>query len=135
MLCIFKRNKEEINFVCCSMIDYRELMCRVDGNTDLLKQIIKLFLKTAPVLIMRIEEGIRSNNGRQVQHAAHLLKGMISNFAAHTVTATAKEIEENAKCGDLSKSVFLLQSLKEELTLLDKDLDHLANEKNPACLS
>lgn len=123
-----------MNTVCCSMIDYQELMYRVDGNKELLKQIIKLFLKTSPVLIMRIEDGIKRNDGRQVQHAAHLLKGMIGNFAAHSVMETAKAVEEKAKIDDFCNADALVQTLKKEISILEKALSDLGNEQNQPIL-
>jgi two-component system, sensor histidine kinase and response regulator len=116
------------------MIDYQELMYRVDGNKDLLNQIIKLFLKTSPVLLMRIEDGIKRSDSRQVQHAAHLLKGMIGNFAAHSVMEKAKAVEDKAKTDDFCETDILFQTLKRELAVLEKALSDLGNEQNQTVL-
>ena len=84
----------------CSLINYQDVLYRVDGNTELLQKIVDLYMKLSPSLLLRIEEGIQEQNGLQVRQAAHNLKGMVSNFAALPVIEAILNVEKMGESED-----------------------------------
>ncbi len=116
-------------------INYQELIYRVNGNFALLNQIVALFFKIYPDLLKRLEEGIAKSDGRQVRHAAHTLKGMISNFAASTVVDAVRALEMVGESGDFSHVDELLDVFKEKLSELNAVLHSIQVNENQSIAS
>ncbi len=114
----------------CFSINRQELLQRVDGNLDLLAKIVKLFTKITPVLLMRIEDGIKRNDRKQIKQAAHNLKGMVSNFSANSVVEAAEAVEMLGETRDFSQANELLDTLKTELITLSHALQNMHVEEN-----
>lgn len=116
----------------CSPINHQELMNRVDGNVNLLDQMVKLFFKVSPVLIMRIEDGILRHDVEQVRHAAHNLKGMVSNFASSAIVDTIQTIESIGESKDFSNADALIQALKNQWDDLSQALQEIKHNNSCA---
>lgn len=116
-------------------INYQELMFRVNGNFALLNQIVSLFFKIYPDLLKRLEEGIDKNDGRQVRHAAHTLKGMISNFAATTVVDSIRALEMMGENCDFSHADELMATFKDKLLELNAALHSIQVHENQSIAS
>ena len=57
-------------------------MGRLDGDVDLLAEIVGELLPNSPRLLSGIETAIESGSIEGLQRAAHSLKGAVGNFAA-----------------------------------------------------
>jgi HPt (histidine-containing phosphotransfer) domain-containing protein len=100
-------------------VDLEGALERMDGNRELLADMANFFLEDSPDLLDRIQQGLANSQAKNVQHAAHALKGLASNFGAARTVHLAKTIEHLAGDEDLaSVSKFMpeLERCVEELS-------------------
>jgi CheY-like chemotaxis protein/HPt (histidine-containing phosphotransfer) domain-containing protein len=100
------------------VIDEAALLAGIDGNRQILRELVRLFLGDFPQRMAEIKQAINRGDGEAVARAAHTLKGSVGNFAAQTAFAAAQNMEAVGKSGnlDVAKQAFL--TLEAELALL-----------------
>ncbi|MBF0111221.1 MAG: response regulator [Desulfamplus sp.] len=81
-----------------SLIDINGLMKRIDGNKELAKQLIGIFLSTYQHKLSDIKQAIEANNPDDLRMAAHSLKGMLLHFGK-TIAEIAFKLEAIGKSG------------------------------------
>src|SRR6202043_1757734 len=84
------------------LVNRQGLMLHVDGDLELLRTMVALFLVEAPESLAAIRAAVESNNTESLFRLAHSLKGMVSNFSSEAVTHAALRLETIAKERDLS---------------------------------
>lgn len=75
-------------------LDTEEVLARVDGDMELLKEVGALFLGEYPKLLVRIREAIAAGSGDTLRVHAHTLKGMLTNLGARGAFEAALGLEE-----------------------------------------
>jgi signal transduction histidine kinase/DNA-binding response OmpR family regulator len=113
-------------------LDREQILQRLDGDEALLRELIDLHLREAPVLTAQIGACLTAADARGVSRAAHTLKGMAANFHARAVVETARSLEECAAAGDLGPGHGLLAQLHLDLALLAEELVALERGLNAA---
>ena len=103
-------------------IDGEALLQRMGGDRELLEQLVELLRSDSPKLLSEIRAAIERGDAEAARHAAHTLKGSVGNFSATTAVAAARELENIAKHGDLSKAVEVADRLEEEIQQLQSML-------------
>jgi len=104
------------------IFDVNEVLDRVAGDQELLKEIAQLLVEGLPNQIRQIHEGVGSNNARAVMEAAHALKGSVGNFAARRAYDVAYRLEVMGREGTLTEAKSALADLKQELNALQDAL-------------
>jgi len=79
--------------------DYTATLHRLGGDTELFTDLARFFLEDADGLLARFHAALERGNARDVELAAHALKGLCANFDAHGAVGAAAEIEETAQQG------------------------------------
>jgi HPt (histidine-containing phosphotransfer) domain-containing protein len=102
--------------------DPETLWNRVDGDLDLLRELVELFTEEAPRMLARIEEAIKHGSASDLEKASHKIKGSVLQFSAHAATAIALELEENARLGSIAGAEELLKKLRLEIDRLQQTL-------------
>ena len=95
----------------------------VEGDRDLLDEIIRLFSDQCPKTLYEIQNAIRAADLSVLEGAAHSLKGSASNLCATGVTQAAAELEESARSGDSSRSREQFEALEREVEKLLRELE------------
>jgi len=95
-----------------------ELLERVEGDRELLAEMVELFEQDSPRLLAAIREAVARGDGGMLERAAHTLKGSVSNFAAPAATAAALRLEQMGREGKLEQS-------GEACTALEAEIEHL----------
>ncbi|MBA0087968.1 MAG: Hpt domain-containing protein [Acidobacteria bacterium Pan2503] len=106
------------------------LLAGVDGDRDLLRQMVRVFLTDYPQRAAEIKEAVRRGDAVTVERAAHTLKGALGNFAANIALAAAQELETMAKRGDLDAAGDAAATLDSELALLAEELRRLTTNSS-----
>lgn len=75
------------------VIDRKQLMERVDGDFELLKELLTVFVEEFPAQLKEIEEAILCNNSEKLHRSAHRLKGALGNLAAEEAYETSMTME------------------------------------------
>ncbi|HEX4605220.1 MAG TPA: Hpt domain-containing protein [Candidatus Angelobacter sp.] len=111
--------------------DPESLWDRVDGDMELLRELIDVFADEGPRMLARIEDAIRHGSAADLEKSAHKIKGSVLQFSAHAAAAIALELEEMGRRGSVAGAEPLLQRLKQEIDLLQAALNEMAGG-NPA---
>jgi PAS domain S-box-containing protein len=77
------------------------LLKRFEGEEDLLREVVPVFLESYPPLLAEVRAAVEAGDGRRLRFAAHTLKGMAGNFGAVEASAAAHALEERGKSGQL----------------------------------
>ena len=106
-----------------------EALDRVEGDVELLIEMVDLFLEEYPRMLAEVEHAIAASNAQALQHAAHALKGSVSNFAAYGATEASLALEKMGRQQDLTHAATTLAMLKHELACLSPALGTLKEKK------
>jgi two-component system, sensor histidine kinase and response regulator len=101
-----------------NIFDTEQALESVDGDFDLLREVIAVFSESYPKTMEEIQKAITNGDANQLNRAAHSLKGSVANFGAKYVMETAFKLELMGKNNNLSQG-------KEIFTLLSKEMKHL----------
>ena len=87
----------------------------VEGDHDLLKEVVQVFIDEVPHMIQTIETNLRSKDFVSLEREAHGLKGAVSNFGAKQAFSLAAELEQAGKNKNIRNSESVLANLKTEI--------------------
>jgi HPt (histidine-containing phosphotransfer) domain-containing protein len=107
------------------IMDYAQAITRVGGDAELLKELGGLFLEEYPRLLAQLRDAHQHGEAVQLEHAAHALKGAVSNFGAKAAVELAAQIEQLGSRGNLDSTAAILQSLELVLLSLHGELARL----------
>jgi two-component system sensor histidine kinase/response regulator len=85
-------------------IDRVSLLERVEGDQELLTEMIHLFQEDAPNLLSAMRDALQSGDMAVLERSAHSLKGAVSNLSAKATAAAALELEKDAKNKDVESA-------------------------------
>ncbi|MGD9732119.1 MAG: response regulator [Desulfamplus sp.] len=105
-----------------SLVDIDSFMKRIDGNKELGKQLIEIFLSNYQEKQTDIKESIESENPDKLKMAAHALKGMLLHFGKQVAQITS-QLENMGKSGVVDR--------QQAMELYDKlvvNLEHMISE-------
>jgi two-component system sensor histidine kinase/response regulator len=109
-------------------VDRSALLDRVEGDMELLGDIIELFKEDSVLQIAAIRDALDKKQADVVRRAAHTLKGTCGNLGVPEAAATALELEKLAAAGDLSRARESLLVLEEKVQRAGKLLDEVKQE-------
>ena len=101
-----------------SRFDYDELFERVDGDEELIREVLAIFLEDAPRLLGEIKTGLEKASPEIVANTAHTLKGAAANIAAHRLRDQAYQIELTAKSEEMAGALNIYADLEAEFIAL-----------------
>ncbi|HEV8716731.1 MAG TPA: response regulator [Candidatus Binatia bacterium] len=85
-----------------SVFDRNAALDRVEGDRELLQEIVGLFFDEIPGLLSAIQEPVARRDAKALERAAHTVKGAVSNFGAKDAFAAALRLEVLGRGGDLT---------------------------------
>jgi len=85
-------------------LDRTEALARVEGNLELLAEMVGLFVDEYPEVTDTIQAGLAAGDLEMVASAAHQLKGNLATFAAREAADSAAHLEAVARAGDARQS-------------------------------
>jgi two-component system, sensor histidine kinase and response regulator len=109
-------------------IDWEKALESVDGNRQLLLELIDIFREECPKLRDEILAAIKSADLPGLRRAAHTLRGALSHLAAGNAVALAQEIEDQARQQKLAEATAIWPHLEAELESLTPALDEFAKQ-------
>ncbi len=102
--------------------DAAGLLQRVGGDVDLLKRMIKIFLKDYPKKIALLRHALARKDAAALAATAHALKGSISIFGAAEARHLAEELQNMGRQSQISGAAERLKQLEEQIVILEKKL-------------
>jgi HPt (histidine-containing phosphotransfer) domain-containing protein len=59
---------------------FETTLLRLGGDRDLFSDLVRFFFEDYPDLVNQLRNGIARKNADVIEHAAHRIKGLVSNF-------------------------------------------------------
>jgi PAS domain S-box-containing protein len=109
-----------------SVIDQKALWKRLDGDGELLRELLDGYRDYCPQVLADLRQGVETQDAALVQQSAHQIKGVISNFAAAEAYATARDLERSGRNADLAQAPDMLARLEAALVAVDRELEEMA---------
>jgi CheY-like chemotaxis protein len=113
------------------VFDKAELVDRLEGDQDLLRELIEAFLAEADPLVQQVSEAVAKRDASDLHRAAHKLKGTVSTLGGKSATRVAMALETMGRSGELKDSEAALEQLRREMAALKKCLAELVEQTCP----
>jgi PAS domain S-box-containing protein len=110
------------------VIDRAAALERVDGDTELLGEIVQLFLDDVDALTAEIRQAVSDADPGRIMRTAHRLKGSVATLAARPATDAALRLENMGRSGEIADATAALASLEAEMARLEPALRALVAE-------
>jgi two-component system, sensor histidine kinase and response regulator len=110
------------------VLDEAAALERIGGDRQLLGEIAGLFLQEYPELLGTMRMALASGDAKELERAAHSLKGSASNFGAYACVEAALDLERQARGQDLGSAPDGLGRLESRLADLHPELQRLAGQ-------
>jgi HPt (histidine-containing phosphotransfer) domain-containing protein len=111
------------------IVNVAALMDRLEGDRELLRELVGLYLEDEPGLINQIVTAVAAGDAPSLARSAHTLKGSVGNFCAPAAQAAAAALEVAGREGRLAEAPALLERLSAELDRVRRALRALAEAK------
>lgn len=103
-----------------SVMNLAEAMTNMDGDAELLQEIVTIFMETGREQLAELQEGIATGDIKDVAIKSHGMKGGASNFCARKFVASALKLEMLAKRGSLDGAPALLADMTADFAELEE---------------
>ena len=113
------------------VFDEAALLDRVGGDTQLLAQLVDVFLRDCPHLMEEIRKALEEQDAQTLERAAHALKGSVGNFAAQAAFEAALQLERIGRSEELAGAALALENLEREIARLTPALARVAADVAP----
>ncbi|NEO58191.1 MAG: response regulator [Okeania sp. SIO3B5] len=100
---------------------------QIEGEADVVTELIDLFLEDTPQHFIAIKEAIDNSATEALGESAHSLKGSSSNLGVMRLAEISATLEQKAKAGTITKleAEFLLNQLEKEFIIAKSVLEEL----------
>ena len=108
------------------VVDRKALLEYLADDTQLLQEVIGLFLADSPGMLAAIQSAVSAHIPIDIMKAAHALKGSVGVFGAKNAVAAAQSLESMGRDGNIEGSAATLSILEREILLVTSALDEIA---------
>lgn len=108
-----------------AQFDEAELMDRLGGDREILREVVAIFCHSTPDLVSEIRTSIEGRDLTRLRASAHTLKGAAGNLSAKRLAALALELEDAGQSSDVARAAHYFPRLAAEAEEL---LTVLSNE-------
>ena len=112
-----------------SPVDLDIALARMDGDKELLEELLQIFLEDYPRLLDEIGSAIDRGDGKQLERAAHSLKGSVGNFGARITMEKSLQLENMGRTGQLEQAPATFDALVRSIDQLIPALSELLPQK------
>ena len=101
-------------------IDLEKALPRFGDDQDFFIEMLVEFIQALPERCEKLKNAFNARNIEDVSRQAHNLKGAASNFAVEPLTSISKEIEINARNGDISQAEAQINQIESQISALNE---------------
>jgi len=102
-----------------SEIDIKKALEMVDGDRDLLKELISMFINDFPDKINSMEDAIKEKNYAKLREISHNIKGASGNLGLTKIYDLCLKLENMAKEKKINKASDIIVDLKNHVSKLE----------------
>ena len=110
------------------VLDTALLMRRVQGDRELLKELVQTLMEDLPSLLACLEQSVAERDALKTEQLAHALRSSVGTFAAIPATDAASRLERIGHQGDMTAAPQVCASLYFEISRLLSELTLLLGE-------
>jgi HPt (histidine-containing phosphotransfer) domain-containing protein len=107
------------------LIDRVSLLERVEGDQELLTEMIQIFMEEVPALMQAMRESLQDGEMTLLERSAHSLKGAVSNLSSKSAAKAALKLEQDAKENNPQSAKDSLEAVEGVMKLLLPALSEL----------
>lgn len=111
-----------------SAVDWKYGLARVDGDSELLSELFKMFARQAPITLGNIRESVIHKDATAIEYGAHTLKGALSNFGANEAIQAAQRLEQIAHNGKTEHFEEAFRNVEKEIGQVLAAIDALESK-------
>jgi two-component system sensor histidine kinase/response regulator len=111
------------------ILDEKSLLAGLDGDRNLLREMVGLFRVDAPRLIAEIREAVSAADAERLQSSAHALKGVVGSFASDAAFDAALNLERMGRERALAGATAAADKLAEAVAHLEDSLTALVERR------
>ncbi|HEV3041203.1 MAG TPA: Hpt domain-containing protein [Candidatus Angelobacter sp.] len=104
---------------------------RVNGDMELLRDLVGLFALEYPELLLNIKSAIEHGASADLQRFSHKLKGSALQFSGKSAVAASFQLEEMGRTGSLEGAGQVLMTLQLEVLRLMEALNRMIALERP----
>lgn len=105
-----------------SLIDWTTALEGVDGDRELLKSVVEVFLEESQRLFQDLKSAVHAQDTARVRSRGHSLKGAMLGVGAFTTADLAQSLEMGAGDGSLQSMAETLQDLEQKYGRITAEL-------------
>jgi len=105
-----------------AIFNYKEALSRYDGDTEILKSIIDVYLEDTEERLKNMAPALKEKDSGTVTHIAHAIKGGAAYIGADVLRNTASEIEEASKKEGLENIEPLVKKIKQDFNTFSQTI-------------
>jgi signal transduction histidine kinase/CheY-like chemotaxis protein/HPt (histidine-containing phosphotransfer) domain-containing protein len=113
------------------VVNKAELMRRLEGDEQLLLDLIEVFQADSASLLQQVSQAVSSQNAVDLERSAHKLKGAVSIFSDGAATQAALTLETMGRNHEIGNAAKALVELQKNMEGLEKALNDLRQETCP----
>jgi len=102
--------------------DLSVALAQVEGDRELLGEMIDIFFSDTPAMVAQIEQGLSAGDAVVVQKAAHKIKGSVLSLGAPAAAESALALEMAGRAGDVATAAIEFERLKGVIEKLNATL-------------
>ena len=110
------------------VLNFPELLARVDNDRDLLCELLGLFKQESADLLRTLKQAVLDEDMKCVETTGHTLKGMLASLSAKRGATAAASLEAIGRSGVKSELREALAAFESEITLLLPSIDSYLDE-------
>jgi CheY-like chemotaxis protein len=103
-------------------LDWPSALRNLDGDEGFLRELSEMFLEQYPAALAEIADAVERGADKDLEHAAHSLKGSARVVGAMAVAAAALELEDLGRAGKVGEASEVLAGLRSRLDALTSAL-------------
>ncbi|HWQ95507.1 MAG TPA: response regulator [Gammaproteobacteria bacterium] len=104
---------------------------QMEGEPDLLSEIIASYLGDAPVQLEAIHRAVATGDAEGLRRSAHSMKSSSANLGATVLSSLCKELEEMGRSGDLRQAAQKCQQAQREFDAARRALEVIRSGVEP----
>jgi CheY-like chemotaxis protein len=113
-----------------SEVDMDALLARVEGDRELLGDLVRIFLEDSPARLAALQAAVQQHDPAALQTPAHAIKGSAANFGAPEAVVAAEQLEKMGRGGDLTGVGAAFGELERSMSQLTGKLAALAEARS-----
>lgn len=113
-----------------SGFDPATLFRRLDGDVELLRDLLQIFSEESPLLLKKISTAIEHGSFEDVRKLSHKLKGSALQFSGDRAASLAASLEQMGADQSLEGAARIFSELKREVANLEQSLQSIVEGRD-----